>query len=132
MGYAERDGMDLDHEALREACFNAARRTLEDARPVDVARIDRLADRFYHHAREHVSRIKMQGRDPNILVRAVNYLAHTHAIQPMHDSTEWFFFMMRALVELVCPEQQQDEKSKKVFADIEEGLALARRGKVEE
>ncbi|MDD2321216.1 MAG: hypothetical protein PHO83_14320 [Geobacteraceae bacterium] len=118
--------MELDYESLRAACFDAARKTLEDARPVDVARIIRLSDRFYHCASEHVSRIVEQGRDPNILVRSVNYLAHTHAIQPMHDSTEWFFFMLRALVELSCPERQQDRESLAVFSDIEEGLAVAR------
>lgn len=118
--------MDLDHEALRGACFEAARKTLEDARPMDVARINRLADRFYHHALEHVSRINNQGRDPNILVRAVHYLAHSHAIQPMHDSTEWFFFMLRALVELACPERLQNKETMAAFRDIEEGIALAR------
>lgn len=129
MRRAEKQGehiVDLDHEALRDACFEAARKTLEDARPMDVARINRLADRIYHHAWEHVSRINKQGRDPNILVRAVRYLAHTHAIQPMHDSTEWFFFMLRTLIELACPERQQNKETEAVFTDIEEGMARAR------
>jgi hypothetical protein len=118
--------VELDHEVLRAACFDAARKTLEDARPIDVAKIHRLADRFYHFALDHVNRIRKQGRDPNILVRAVHYLAHTHAIQPMHDSTEWFFFMLRALLELACPERVQNSESFAIFSDIEEGLTVAR------
>jgi hypothetical protein len=118
--------LDLDHAELHAACFVAAQKTMMDARPTDVARIQKLADTFYAFCLEHISRVKAQGRDPNILVRAVKYLADTHAIQPMHDSTEWFFFMLRALLELACPERVQNRESFDFFADIEEGLALAR------
>ncbi|MRR35029.1 hypothetical protein EG829_10115 [bacterium] len=119
--------MELDHEALREACYEAARKTMEDARPTDVEKIRRLADTFYHFAREHVVRFRKQGRDPDILVRAVAYLARTHAIAQMHDSTEWFFFMLRALVELACPEREQAGETLLFFGDVEEGIRLARR-----
>ena len=122
--------MDLDHEALRAACFEAARKTMEDARPTDVEKIRRLGDTFYHFAREHVLRMRKQGRDPDILVRAVAYLARTHAIVQMHDSTEWIFFMLRALVELSCPERKQSEETIAFFGDIEEGIRLARQGVV--
>jgi hypothetical protein len=119
--------VDLDHEALRAACFEAARKTMEDARPTDVEKIQRLADTFYHFARDHVSRIKAQGRDPGILVRAVDYLGRTHALSQMHDSTEWFFFMLRALVELTCPDGKQSTESIRFFADVVEGIRLAKR-----
>jgi hypothetical protein len=99
---------------------------MEDARPVDVEKIRRLADTFYHFAREHVRRIKVQGRDPQILVRAVGYLARTHALKQMHDSTEWFFFMLRALVELACPDGRHTMESIGFLADVEDGIRLAR------
>lgn len=97
-----------------------------DARPVDVQRIQKLADTFYTFCLEHICRLKALGRDPNIVVRAVKYLAATHAIQPMHDSTEWFFFMLRALLELACPEKVDQKDSLEFLSDIEEGLSLAR------
>jgi len=97
-----------------------------DARPVDVQRIQKLADIFYAISLEHISRVKALGRDPNIVVRAVRYLASTHAIQPMHDSTEWFFFMLRALLELACPEKVNQGDTLEFLSDIEEGLTLAR------
>ena len=119
--------MKLDHEALRAACFEAARKTMADARPTDVERMQRLADTFYHFAREHVSRIREQGGDPDILVRAVSYLAVSHAIAQMHDSTEWFFFMLRALLEIACPVVELNEESIGFLADLEAGIRRARR-----
>ncbi len=118
--------MDLNHAELHAACYVAAQKTMMDARPMDVQRIQKLADTFYTFCLEHISRVKAQGRDPNIVVRAVKYLADTHAIQPMHDSTEWFFFMLRALLELACPERVKNSDSLDFYTDIEEGLAVAR------
>lgn len=118
--------MDLNHEELHAACYAAAQRTMMDARPVDVQRIRKLADTFYAFSLEHISRVKALGRDPNIVVRAVRYLAATHAIQPMHDSTEWFFFMLRALLELACPEKIERGDSQEFLSDIENGVSLAR------
>jgi len=119
--------LDLDHAELHAVCYRAAQKTMMDVRPTDVQRIQKLADTFYTICLEHISRVIAQGRDPNIVVRAVKYLADTHAIQPMHDSTEWFFFMLRALLELACPETVKNRGALDFFSDIEEGLALARR-----
>lgn len=131
-GVAERRSrLDLNHAELHAACYVTAQKTMMDARPTDVRRIKKLADTFYTISLEHISRVKTQGRDPNIVVRAVKYLADTHAIQPMHDSTEWFFFMMRALLELACPERVKNRDSLEFFTDIEEGLVMARRQKVD-
>jgi len=116
----------LNHAELHAACYEAAQKTMMDARPVDVQRIQKLADTFYTFCLEHINRVKALGRDPNIVVRAVKYLAATHAIQPMHDSTEWFFFMLRALLELACPEKVKEEETLEFLRDIEEGLSLAR------
>ncbi|MDD2335835.1 MAG: hypothetical protein PHD01_04575 [Geobacteraceae bacterium] len=117
--------MDLNHAELHAACYITAKKTMMDARPTDVQRIKKLADTFYTLCLEHIGRVKALGRDPNIVVRAVKYLADTHAIQPMHDSTEWFFFMLRALLELACPEKVNNRDSLVFFTDIEEGLAQA-------
>lgn len=119
--------MELNHAELHAACYVTAQKTMMDARPMDVLRIKKLADTFYTISLEHISRVKALGRDPNLVVRAVKYLADTHAIQPMHDSTEWFFFMLRALLGLACPERVKNKDTMDFFRDIEEGLAMARR-----
>ncbi|MGA7828188.1 MAG: hypothetical protein WCA04_11035 [Geobacteraceae bacterium] len=118
--------MDLNHAELHAACYLAAQKSMMDARPTDVQRIQKLADTFYGFSLEHISRVVKQDRDPNIVVRAVKYLADTHAIQPMHDSIEWFFFMLRALLELACPERLKNSDSLDFYTDIEEGMAIAR------
>ena len=118
--------MDLNYEALQSACFAAAKETMWDVRPTDVRKIESLAKEFYNIALSHLNQILEQGRDANILVRAVAYLAHTHAIPPMHDNREWFLFMLRTLVELSCPKTIQTRVSSAIFYDIESGIALAR------
>lgn len=116
----------MNHEALRAACFEAARKSMADIRPTDVAKIKRLAEIFYRHSLHQVGRLRDHGHDPQILVRAVVYLAHTHAISPMHDSTEWFMFMLRALLELACPEVEQSTDSICFLSDLEHGIRNAR------
>jgi len=118
--------LDLNHAELQAACYVAAQKTMLDARPMDVQRIKKLADTFYALCLEHISRSKKQGWDPNILVRAVKYLADTHAIQPMHDSTEWFFFMLRALLELACPQRVKNSEALDFLTDIEKGITEVR------
>ena len=118
--------MDLNYEALQSACFAAAKETMWDVRPTDVSKIESLAKEFYSIAMSHLNQILEQGCDANILVRAVGYLAHTHAIPPMHDNREWFLFMLRTLVELSCPKTIQTSDSSAIFSDIESGIAFAR------
>jgi len=117
--------VELAHNALRTACFEAARKTMADSRPTDLEKIQRLADTFLRLAMQHMGRITGQGRDPRILARAVSYLARTHAIPQMHDGTEWFFFMLRALVELSCPEKELDGEAMAFLEDLAEGIRRA-------
>jgi hypothetical protein len=119
--------MDLNFHALQDACFAAARGAMWDIRPTDINKIKELANSFFTFAMSHVSRITEQGRDPNIVVRAVEYLAHTHAIPAMHDSREWFIFMLGAIIELACPVCSQTKATAALFVDIETGVFLARR-----
>jgi hypothetical protein len=99
---------------------------MADIRPTDAAKITRLAEAFYKHSLHHVGRLKDQGRDLGILERAVAYLAHTHAQPAMHDCTEWFIFMLRALLELSCPETVQNSETVRFLADLEDGMRAAR------
>ena len=48
-----------------------------------------------------------QGRNPNLIVRAVRYLGGSHAIPPMRGDTRWFEEMLAALIELACPRVAQ-------------------------
>jgi hypothetical protein len=118
--------MELNYESLRYACFSAAKKTMWDVRPTDLAKIENLAREFHTIALSHLDEVLKQGRDSNILVRAVTYLANTHAIPPMHDNREWFIFMLRTLVELSCPKKDQTAETAEIFSDIEAGIIMAR------
>jgi hypothetical protein len=118
--------MKPDFEALHEACFAVARKTMWDVRPMDVEKIRSLADSFFSIALSHLNRTREQECDPDILVRAVVYMAHTHAVPPMHDSKEWFIFVIAALLELTCPVCSQNKESAAILDDIEKGISLVR------
>lgn len=63
-------------------------------------------------------------RDPNLIIRAVLYLPHTHAIPPMRDDTSWFQDMLAVSVELACPHCGTTADLKAFFGDLEEGIAV--------
>lgn len=118
--------MNPDFGALHAACFDAARKAMWDSRPTDVKKIKELGDSFFSIAAGHLNRIRGQGRDPDIVTRAVVYLANTHAIPPMHDGKEWFIFTLAAIMELACPACKQNKESAAILSDIETGISLVR------
>lgn len=59
--------MSLDKGQLRKACFEAARSALFAARPVSVAEIDDLANKYYRGCLIQEEYISGQGRDPNLI-----------------------------------------------------------------
>lgn len=105
----------LDEDALRAACLELSKQTM-------WVEVQSVADGYYKTAMHHLEFIEGQGRDPNMLTRAVNYVAHTHADPAMQDDQSWFLFMMMALIELACPNAGQTTKSAEFLADIEIGI----------
>ena len=58
-----------------------------DRRPVDVDSIQAVAATFFEIAAFHEQFVTEQGRDPNLIISAVRYLNHVHAMPPMRDDT---------------------------------------------
>ncbi|MGH9548085.1 MAG: hypothetical protein ACRD3W_01875, partial [Terriglobales bacterium] len=78
--------MVLNTEALYAACRAVAEQTLWKTtreKKTTKKEIEALTERFYTSTIVHLDFIIEQHRDPNLLVRAVRYLAHTHALPPM-------------------------------------------------
>lgn len=118
--------MELNTEALHAACREVAKTTLwkpdgEKKRP--EKEIDALAEKYYRIAHVQLQFITEQNRDPNLLVRAVRYLAHTHALPPMGKDTEWFSDMLGVLIELACPNTGLPPKGKAFITDLRRGLS---------
>ncbi len=118
--------MKLDHDALRAACFELARAIRWKNDPVDEVIARAMVEMLYREAIFHEEFLVGQGRDPNIIVRAVRYLALKHAIPPMGENPGWFRSMLEVLVELACPNQGVSPDQESFFRDLEAGIAGAR------
>jgi hypothetical protein len=118
--------MDFDQNQLKAACLDIARNTMWERRPVDSADILAHAESLYRIAQDHKEFVIGQGRDPNLITRAVRYLGHTHAIPPMREDLQWFFDMLTALIELACPNTSATKQDEMFYRDVEAGIALAR------
>jgi hypothetical protein len=117
--------MSLDRDALNAACFSLAQSNKWERRPVDVVSIDALAKRLVDIASFHVPYLEGQGRDPNIVVRAVRYIEHHHQY-PLGDRTDWISNVLDALIELACPNTQSSIECEAFFRDIDDGIREAR------
>jgi hypothetical protein len=118
------ENMKLNRDELKDACYQVATNTMWDLRPVDVADIQSVADKFFRIAEQQADLVS--DRDPNLVVRAVRYLNHAHAIPPMRDDTQWFSDMLQVLVELACPDNAGSPELEPFYRDIEEGIAISR------
>lgn len=119
--------MKLDNDALLAACFEVARAIRWRDNPVDEVLAKAMIKLYFNAAIQHEEFIVGQGRDPNIIVRAVRYIAHKHAIPPMEGNIEGFASMLDVLIELACPNTEVDQNKEQLFKDIEEGIREARR-----
>lgn len=119
--------MTLDNDALLAACFGVARAIRWRDNPVDEVLATAAIELYFDAAIQHEEFLIGQGRDPNIIVRAVRYIAHKHAIPPMEGDVEAFASMLDVLIELACPNTGVDQDQEQFFKDIEEGIQEARR-----
>lgn len=100
----------LDMAALRAACQEVAKSTLWQApEPYDIGdiidsdQIARTVEAYVAEARRQAQDLAEAGHDPNIVTRAVVYLAHEHAIPPMKEDLRWFRNALDVLIRLVNP-----------------------------
>ena len=118
--------MELNTEALLAACHETAKITLwqpvDEKQPTEEE-VEDLAEAFYAMSKTHLDYISEQGYDPNILVRAVRYLGHTHAIPPMKDDARWFGDMLEVLIEIACPNVNLPRKGEDFLEDLRHGLS---------
>jgi hypothetical protein len=118
--------MPLNSEGLHAACVEIARTTLwrpkEEVQPTEED-VEALAAQYVEHALRRIDFVTGQGRDPNLLVRAARYLAHTHALPPMGNNTGWFPEMLDVLIELACPNTGLPRQGKAFMADLRRGIS---------
>jgi hypothetical protein len=94
-------------------------------RPSSAATIDDAADHLFNIAIEHEEFVVSQGRDPNLITRAVTYLAHAHAIPLIREDTRCFSGMLNVLIELACPKGKPSQFDA-FYRDVTQGVAISR------
>jgi hypothetical protein len=119
-------------DELQAACYEVARITgWKHKEPLSTSldAVTPMALRYAGIARHHADQLAEGGQDPNIIIRAIRYLAEQHAIPPMGDDIRWFSDMVDVLMGIVLWEGQPAEPTTDFFKDLQ--AAIARRLKQE-
>ena len=124
----------LELEALRAACREVAKTTLwQTPEPYDIGdivdsdQIARTVEAYVAEARERARDLEEEGHNPNIVTRAVVYLAHEHAIPPMKDDVRWFKDSLDVLVRLVSPLNPPNRTAALFMQDLDAEVRRYRR-----
>lgn len=119
--------MDKFNQELQEACYEVAKETMFEMKPINVKEIENLAMIFYTEANEFREFINEQKCDPRLLIRAVSYIAHTHAHPSSRRDSAWFRDQLMVLIEMACPNVIQTKDSAKFFEDVLKGISLSKK-----
>jgi hypothetical protein len=111
---------ELMSDELQQACFDLARITKWSRKPVDAAKIQAFSEQIAQIAREQVN--DPLGIDIPLITRAVRYLANAHATPPMDEDTQWFYDMLRVVLEIARPNTGIDEENKEFLRDMRDGI----------
>lgn len=114
--------MKMDYTELEIACREVAKATLWTGRELSADILATHAEKLASLCEDHIQYVRDMGRDPNLITRAVRYIAHTHAIPPMGTHIEWFEDMLRCLIELAVPNTGQTPTSIAFLHDVKEGI----------
>jgi hypothetical protein len=107
-------------DGVAAACLELAQVAKWTQKPIDAREITELADRLTVIAKGYVSDGVLQ-IDLPLIERAVRYITAAHGM-PMGDDTNWFEYMMRALIEVARPNTGLDKIGKGFLLDMEQGI----------
>jgi len=111
--------------ALTDACFELARglKWSKDS-PASEVEIGGLAEKLNAIAMERVDDRDRLGIDVPVVARAIAYLTQAHAM-PMGDDTEWFGYMLDAVLEVARPNSGLDGQAREFLKDMRDGIVVA-------
>lgn len=118
----------LDLVTLREACQQLARHVLLERSEVASNRAQELAATFEDIVHEDLLEQLEPGRDSNLIVRIVQFLAQSDSATPFEPYGQWFFGVALTLMELVCPSAEAAKRCAGLYSDISTGQLLAAAG----
>jgi hypothetical protein len=111
---------------LADACFELAR-VLKWSKddPAAEAGIGSLTEKLNALAMRRVHDGDPLGIDVPVVTRAIAYLTQAHATPPMGDQTEWFGYMLDAVLEVARPNSGLDGQAREFLTDMLNGIAAA-------
>jgi hypothetical protein len=115
--------VEVDLPALQIACRTSARQALWSEKTTPELAVAKLSREFLQLAADHVITVTESGRDPNMVTRAINYLAYTHVAPSAVEARWWFNEMLTCLLELAVPSMIQTPESSAFLLDVQDGLA---------
>ena len=113
---------------LRDACLQLARHVLLERSEAPSDRAQQLAADFEDMVQEDLLEQLEPGRDPNLIVRIVQFLAQSDSATPFEPYGQWFFGVALMLMELACPSAETMTRCAELYSDISTGQLLAGRG----
>jgi hypothetical protein len=124
----------VDKEELAKACREVARVTLwQTPQPytpadiIDTTQIENTLRGYQSEAEHQAMLITESGGDPNVVTRAVKYIAHEYAMPPVKDDVEWFRHTLDVLCQLIYPTAAPSEDGVLFMADVERSSQEYRR-----
>ncbi|CAB3861031.1 hypothetical protein [Achromobacter denitrificans] len=113
----------MDYAEFEAACRELAKATLWTGGEASADIIETQTHNLMKRSESNIAYIADMGRDPNMLTRAIRYIAHTHAIPPMGTDIEWFAATVECLIELAVPNAGQTVESSAFLHDLQEGIS---------
>jgi hypothetical protein len=114
--------MEEELQKLKSVCFELARSTIWEQKPIDVDIITNHADRLYEIAIEQANTREILGATIPIVTRAVDYLRQAHAIPPLKEDLTWFQEMLNAVLEIACPNSEITGEGRQFLYDLLESI----------
>lgn len=114
---------DVDLAALQITCRELARAALWSERGTPEIAVAALAGEFVRLATAQAADLIESGRDPNMVTRAITYLAYTHVVPSGEMSKWWFTELLTCLLELAAPSMIQTTESGAFLRDVRDGIA---------
>ena len=117
----------INQKELKIACYEVAKNIKWAMKPVDVKDIEELANKLEKDSLFYLEFIETQGRDPDLLIRAIRYIGHSLTFPSESTDISWFGEVLGTLIEIACPNTILNKEIGLFLDDLEEGIIESRK-----
>jgi hypothetical protein len=117
--------MEYDRDKLITACKSIVKIISASNESVRISE-DEILGNLLDAVEEHILRCSNLGHDPNIVVRAMHYLVHTHAFPGGEVNVNTYKTMLDVLMEIALPMAVQRFPSCEFLDDMLSGISYSK------